>query len=342
MSIDLSTTYLGLQLAHPFLPGASPLCDDLDTVRRLEDAGAPALVLRSLFEEQIVGEQLQAFVDVERHGESNAEASSYLPQPQSFIFGPEEYLDHLRRVREAVRVPVIASLNGATAHGWSDFPRLIQEVGANALELNIYRLALDPRVSGAAVESECLEAIRAVRAQIAIPIAVKLSPFFSSLAWFAHEAVAAGANALVLFNRFYQPDIDPVGMQADPTLQLSSPEELPLRLRWLAALSGRIGCQLAVTGGVHSALDAVKAIMAGADVAQVVSVLLRRGPGHLRALRSELEAWLEEHEWPSLRHLRGVMDLDRCPHPEAYERANYMLMLQGWQRAAAAMAREER
>ena len=324
------------------MPGTSPLCDDLATVRRLEDAGAPALVMRSLFEEQIVGEQLQAFVNVERHGESSAEASSFLPRAESFVFGPEEYLDQIRRVKDAVRVPVIASLNGVSAHGWSDFPRLIQEVGADALELNLYRLALDPDVSGAMVEAECLEAIRAVRKQLRIPLAVKLSPFFSSPAWFAREAVSAGADGLVLFNRFYQPDIDPVGQQAQPALHLSSSDELPLRLRWLAALSGRVSCGLAVTGGVHSALDAVKAMMAGASIAQVVSVLLRRGPEYLRTLVADLGYWLQENDWPSVAHLLGVMDLQRCPDPEVYERANYMLMLQSWRRAAALTAKEGR
>jgi dihydroorotate dehydrogenase (fumarate) len=335
--MDLGTRYLGFDLAHPFVPGASPLCDHLDTVRRLEDAGAPALVLRSLFEEQIVQEQLGGFVHIESHGESSAEAQTFLPRPESFAFGPEEYLDHLRRVKECVRVPVVASLNGVSAHGWSDYPRLIEEVGADALELNVYVLALDPDTSGAEVEARCLDAIRAVRRQVKIPLAVKLSPFFSSPASFAREAVAAGADALVLFNRFYQPDIDPVNLQAEPALHLSRPAELPLRLRWIAALSGRVRADLAVTGGVHTAQDAVKAIMAGADVAQVVSVLLRRGPEYLHVLRTELAHWLEEHHWPSLRHLKGVMDLDHCPDPEVYERANYMLMLQGGRRLAAAV-----
>jgi dihydroorotate dehydrogenase (fumarate) len=340
MTMDLSTTYLGFRLPHPFVPGASPLCDDLDTVRRLEDAGAPALIMRSLFEEQIVAEQLSALTHIERYGESTAEASSFLPQPNSFVFGPEEYLNHLRRVREAVGVPVIASLNGVSTSGWSDYPRLIQDVGADALELNIYVLALDPHVSGATVEADCLDAIREVRKQVSIPLAVKLSPFFSSPAAFAREAVAAGADALVLFNRFYQPDIDAANLQAEPSLHLSSPAELPLRLRWVAALSRRLPCSLAVTGGVHSGLDGIKAVMAGADVTQVVSVLLRRGPEHLRVLRAEMDWWLEEHEWATLGELKGVMDLDRCPDPAVYERANYMLMLQSWQRAAAAAGRD--
>jgi dihydroorotate dehydrogenase (fumarate) len=335
--MDLKTRYLGFELEHPFVPGASPLCDHLDTVRRLEDAGAPALVLRSLFEEQIVEEQLEGFINIEAHGESSAEAQSFLPRPASFVFGPEEYLDHLRRVKEAVRIPVIASLNGVSAHGWSDYPRLMQEVGADALELNLYVLALSPEVSGAEVEARCLEAIRAVRSQVRIPLAVKLSPFFSSLAGFARDAVGAGADALVLFNRFYQPDVDPVGLQVAPSLHLSSAAELPLRLRWLAALSGRVKADFAITGGVHSAQDGVKALMVGADAAQVVSVLLRKGPEHLHKLKADLGRWLEEHHWPSVAHLKGVMDLDRCPDPELYERANYMLMLQRGRHLAAAM-----
>jgi dihydroorotate dehydrogenase (fumarate) len=326
--MDLSTKYLGFDLEHPFVPGASPLCDHLDTVRRLEDAGAPALVLRSLFEEQILGEQLRGFVGLLAHGESNAEAQGFWPRSSSFVFGPEEYLDHLRRVKEAVRVPVVASLNGVSAHGWSDYPRLMQEVGADALELNLYVLASSPEVSGAEVEERCLAAIRAVRAQVHIPLAVKLSPFFSSPAGFAREAVAAGADALVLFNRFYQPDIDPAGLQVTPSFSLSTSAELPLRLRFLAVLSGHVEADLAVTGGVHTAPDAVKALMAGASAVQVVSVLLRRGPEHLRTLRSELAEWLEQHRWPSVAHLKGVMDLDRCPDPEQYERADYMLLLQ--------------
>lgn len=338
--MDLSTSYLGFKLAHPFVPGASPLCDNLDSVRQLEDAGAPALVLRSLFEEQIVDEQLEGFAHVMAHTEATAEAQSFLPSSRSFVFGPEEYLEMLQRVRNAVRVPVIASLNGVSPHGWSDYPRLIERVGADALELNLYVLALDASEEGAAVEERCLAAIRTVRAQVSIPLAVKLSPFFSSPASFACKAAAAGADALVLFNRFYQPDIDPVAMQVVPALHLSTSAELPMRLRWLAALSGRVRCDLAVTGGVHTAVDGVKAFMAGAHVAQVVSALLRHGPSYLRRLQADLGRWLEENEWPALGNLRGVMDLDRCPRPEAYERANYMQMLQRGPELSAATQEE--
>jgi dihydroorotate dehydrogenase (fumarate) len=328
--MDLSTTYLGLKLASPFVPGASPLTDDLDGARRLEDAGAPALVLRSLFEEQIKREQMSGFIHMDWHGESFAEAMTYFPRPESFVFGPEEYLNHLRRVKEAVSIPVIASLNGTTPHGWLDFPPLIEQVGADALELNLYRLALDPQTSGAALEQECVDAVRSVRGAVKIPLAVKLSPFFSSLGHLAGQVVSAGASALVLFNRFYQPDIDPVGLQAAGTLHLSTSAELPMRLRWIAALSPRLSCSLAVTGGVHRGVDGVKAAMAGADVSQVVSTLLRNGPEHLRELRREMAEWMEENEWSSLGEMKGAMNLDRCPDPEVYERANYMLMLQSW------------
>jgi dihydroorotate dehydrogenase (fumarate) len=328
--MDLSTEYLGLKLAHPFLPGASPLADDLDTVRRLEDAGAAAITLRSLFEEQIAREQVAAFIHMDRHGESFAEALTYFPSPDKFVFGPEEYLYHLRRVKDAVGVPVVASLNGTAPGRWLDYPPLIQQMGADALELNLYHLALDGTTSGADVERLALEVVREVKRSVTIPVAVKLSPFYSSLAHFAAELERAGADGLVLFNRFYQPDIDPEELQLARSLQLSTAAELPLRLRWVGVLSGRLGCSLAVSGGVHTALDGVKSVMAGAHAVQVVSALLQRGPSYLRVLREETEAWMERHEWTSLRSMRGNMSLMRCPDPAAYERANYMLILQGW------------
>lgn len=328
--MDLTTEYLGLKLLHPFIPGASPLADDLGTVRRLEDAGAAAITLRSLFEEQIAREQLAAFIHMDRHGESFAEASAFFPSPDKFVFGPEEYLYHLQRVKEAVRVPVIASLNGTVPGRWLDYPPLMEQMGADALELNLYHLALDGAVSGADVERLALEVVREVKKSVRIPVAVKLSPFYSSLAYFAGELDRAGADGLVLFNRFYQPDIDPEVLQVAHRLELSTSAELPLRLRWLGVLSGRVGCALAVSGGVHTALDAIKSVMAGAHAVQVVSVLLQRGPSYLHVLRQETEAWMERHEWTSLRSMRGNMNLERCPDPAVYERANYMLILQGW------------
>jgi len=328
--VDLSTRYLGLTLSHPFMPGASPLADDLDTVRLLEDSGASAIVMRSLFEEQITHEQVAAFTHSEMHSESSAEAMSYFPRPESFVFGPEEYLEHLSRVKQAVRVPVIASLNGTTPGGWLDYPPLIEKVGADALELNLYHLALDPATSGAEVEARAVEVVREVKKAVRIPVAVKLSPFYSSFAHLAHRLDEAGADGLIIFNRFYQPDIDVEELQVKRSLFVSSSQELPLRLLWLAALSGQVRASLAVTGGVHTALDAIKAVMAGAHAVQLVSALLMRGPGYLRAIREDLMRWMEEHEWASLQAMRGNMGLLRCPEPEAYARANYMVTLQGW------------
>ena len=333
--MDLTVRYLGLELPTPFVVGASPLTDDLDMARRLEDAGASAVVMRSLFEEQIVREQVSAFLHTEMHGESYAEAMSYFPSPSRFVFGPEEYLDHLRRLKEALRIPVIASLNGCSPGGWLDYPPLMEKMGADAIEVNLYPLALDPSVAGATIEDASLQAMREVRRAVRIPMAVKLSPYYSSLAHFARRLETEGVNGIVLFNRFYQPDIDVDGLRVRESLELSTSAELPLRLRWLAALSGKIDVSLAVTGGVHNATDVVKSVMAGADAVQLVSALLRQGPARLKGLRAELEQWMTEHEWGALRDMRGNMSMLRCPDPAVYERANYMMILQGWRRPSA-------
>jgi dihydroorotate dehydrogenase (fumarate) len=326
--MNLSTRYLGFDLPHPLIAGASPLADHLDTVRRLEDSGAAAIVLRSLFEEQIAREQVAAFLHSERHGESFAEAISYFPTPQTFVFGPEEYLEHLGRVKAAVQIPVIASLNGTTPGGWLDYPPLIERMGADALELNLYRLAFDPALTGREVERETVEVVREVRKAVRIPLAVKLSPFYSSFVNLAAQIDAAGADALVLFNRFYQPDISPEELELNRTLSLSDARELPLRLRWLGALSGQVQASLAVSGGVHTARDAIKAVMAGAHAVQVVSALIRNGPEYLKVLSQGMVDWMREFEWESLEAMRGNMSLGRCPDPAVYERANYMIMLQ--------------
>jgi dihydroorotate dehydrogenase (fumarate) len=244
--------------------------------------------------------------------------------------GPEEYLAHLARIKAAVRIPVIASLNGTQPGSWRDYPQAIQQAGADALELNIYHLPTDPEVTGDEVEELALQAVREVKRSLRIPVAVKISPFFSAIAHFAARLDAAGADGIVLFNRFYQPDIDPAALSVVPSLQLSRSSELPLRLRWLAILSGRLRASLAVTGGVHDGTDAIKAVMAGAHAVQMVSALLLRGPEHLRAVRDQMALWLEEHEYDSLAQARGSMNLAGCPDPSAYERANYMAILQGW------------
>jgi dihydroorotate dehydrogenase (fumarate) len=327
--MNLTTSYMGFELAHPLVPGASPLVDDLDTVRRLEDAGAPMLVMHSLFEEQIVREELSLTQSIETPKESYAEALSYFPDPDEFVLGPDEYLEQVRKVKAAVAVPVVGSLNGTTEGGWLRYARLIEQAGADALELNLYELALDPSESGEAVERRGLEVVRAVKAQVKAPVAVKLSPFYSSIAHYARRLDEAGADALVLFNRFYQPDID-VERQELLRVNLSSPAELLLRVRWIGALAGRVRASLAATGGVHTAVDVVKAVMAGAHATQMVSALLRHGPGHLRQVRQELALWLEEHEFESLRQMQGSMSLLRCAEPAAYQRANYIKLLQSW------------
>jgi dihydroorotate dehydrogenase (fumarate) len=329
--MDLSTSYLGIGLPHPLVPGASPLADDLDTVKELEDAGAAAIVLRSLFEEQIAREQEATQIHLERHDNSFAEAMTYFPSPDSFVLGPDEYLNHLRRVKQTVRVPVIASLNGTTRGGWLSYARLMEQAGADALELNVYHAATDIETSAAEVERETIEMVREVKRGLKIPVAVKLSPFFTAFANFALQLDAVGADGLVLFNRFYEVDIDVQDLNVLRTLQLSDSSELLLRLRGIAALAGRVKASLAITGGVHTAVDVVKATMAGAHVTQMVSALLKNGPGYIRKVRADLEAWMEENEWSSLNEMRGNMSQERVPNPNVYGRANYMLMLQSWE-----------
>ncbi|MCC6132958.1 MAG: dihydroorotate dehydrogenase-like protein [Acidobacteria bacterium] len=328
--MDLKTTYLGLELQHPLMPGASPMVLDFDRLRRLEDAGAAAIVMNSLFEEQIIGEEVATYHTMEMHEGASGEASSYLPEPPDFQLGPDEYLEHVRKVKAAVKVPVIGSLNGTTRGGWLEYARLIQEAGADALELNVYELQTDFNESGERVEDRAIDVIRAIKQAVTIPVSVKLSPFYSSLSNFARQLDHTGVDGLVLFNRFYQPDINVEELEVERTLHLSNSSELPLRLRWLAILSGRVRPSLAVSGGVHTPLDVVKSIMAGAHAVQVVSALLQRGPEYIRVLRGELARFLEEHEYESLKQMRGNMDLMACPDPKAYERANYMHLLQSW------------
>jgi dihydroorotate dehydrogenase (fumarate) len=328
--MDLSTTYLDLKLPHPLMPGASPMVDDLDNVRRLEDAGAAAIVMHSLFEEQITREEVATFVHTESHGQSFAEALSYFPSPEAFALGPQDYLDHLRKVKQAVSIPVIGSLNGFTDGGWLEHAKLIEQAGADALELNVYYLGADPEELGASIEARTIRIVKAVRGGVRIPVAVKLSPFYTSLAHFAKHLDEAGADGLVLFNRFYQPDIDVEELQVRRQIHLSTSAELPLRLTWLALLSPKVKASLAVSGGVHTVHDVVQSVMAGAHAVQLVSALLKRGPSYLGALKAELAQWLEEHEYHSLHQMQGSMNLEACPDPQVYERANYMLMLQSW------------
>jgi dihydroorotate dehydrogenase (fumarate) len=330
MPTDLSTTYLGLKLANPIMPGASPLVDSLDRVKALQDAGASAIVMHSLFEEQIDREMKAEYAHLHRHEDVFAEAANFFPDSDSYALGPQEYLEHIRRVKETCNLPVIASLNGMQLGGWVEYANLIQQAGADALELNLYYLATDAAVSGEEVESDVAEIVRTVKAGVKIPVAVKLSPFFSSLAHFAKELETAGADGLVLFNRFYQPDIDLEELEVLPKLELSTPDELRLRLRWLAILFGQVKLPLACTGGVHSAADVAKSILAGADVVQVVSAILKHSPAQIRTMLDGLEKWMQEKEYESVSQMRGALSLQNCPDPSAFERANYLKVLQLW------------
>ena len=328
--MDLSTKYLGFTLPHPLMPGASPLADSLDGVKRLEDAGAPAIILRSLFEEQITREDCGMVHDLSVDEPSDAAGIAQFPEPGEFTFDPDHYLEHVRRVKAAVGVPVIASLNGTARASWLSSAKQIEEAGADAIELNIYHVPTDARETGAEVERRLLDAVRHVKWAVSIPVAVKLSPFFSSISNLAAELDALRADGLVLFNRFYQPDIDPEMLLAVPRLHLSSPDELLLRVRWLAILYGRVEASLAATGGVRDSVDAVKAIMAGAQAVQVVAVLLTRGPEYLVEMRRGLARWLEQHEYDSVRQVQGCVSLMHHPNAEAFERGNYMRILQSW------------
>ncbi|HEU5180319.1 MAG TPA: dihydroorotate dehydrogenase-like protein, partial [Candidatus Polarisedimenticolia bacterium] len=281
------------------------------------------LVLRSLYEEDIKGEQMDDFFNIESHGDSFAEATTYNPEQETAL-GPDEYLEHLRRVKQAVRIPVIASLNGSTAGGWTSMARLIEQAGADALELNLYHAASDPTLSGAEVERQMLDIVREVKQQVRIPVAVKLTPLFTAFAHFAHQLDDAGADGLVMFNRFHRVDIDVLELEVVRALGLSQSSHLQRRLRGLAALSGRVRASLAVTGGVHTALDVIKATMAGAHVTQMVSALMRHGPSHLRAVHRQVGEWMEENEWGSLDEMRGNMSFQKIPDPAAYERAHFI------------------
>ncbi len=328
--MNLATNYLGLELVHPLMVGASPLSDDLDQVRRLEDAGSSAIVMHSLFEEQIELEQVASMHVFDTAMDAHPEATSYLPSPDTFVLGPDEYVEQVRRVRECVAVPVIASLNGTHAGRWLDYAVAIEEAGASALELNNYQIVGDPSYAGAQVEDELVTMVQDLKQRITIPIAVKLAPFYSSLANLAVRLDEAGADGLILFNRFLLPDVDPEELQVERALHLSRPYELPLRLTWLALLYGRTQASLAATGGVHSGKDAVKALSCGADVVQVVSRVLSRGADEFASILQQFKDWLEENEYESLEDLRGALSVDRCPDPDAYRRVNYIRILQSW------------
>ncbi|HEU4402917.1 MAG TPA: dihydroorotate dehydrogenase-like protein [Candidatus Polarisedimenticolia bacterium] len=328
--MNLKTTYLGLPLASPLVPSASPLSEEIANLRRMEDAGAAAVVLHSLYEEQIEQEALTLHHYLTHGTESYAESLTYIPDPENFHFGPHEYLEHVRRAKEAVRVPVIASLNGSSGGGWVEYARLIEKAGADALEVNLYHIPADLNTTGPQVEERVLEVVRQVRACTGIPLAVKIGPFFSAMGNMALRLVEAGAHGLVLFNRFYQPDIDLHDLEVRPNVLLSTPQALRLPLRWVAILRGRLDASLAATGGIHTHEDALKMILAGADVTMLCSALLRNGIEHLKTVRAGMVRWMEENEYTSIEQMKGSMSQASCADPTAFERASYMKALTGY------------
>ncbi len=328
--MDLATTWMGLALENPLVPSASPLTRDVDSLRKLEDAGAGAVVLYSLFEEQIEHEARELDHYLEFGAESYAEAVDYFPRPAEYVRGPREYLDFVRAAKEALSIPVVASLNARDPGAWTDWAARIADAGADALELNVYWLPTDLETSCREIEARYVEVVSEVAAAIDIPVAVKMHPYFTNPGEMARRLARAGARGLALFNRFYQPDIDPENLEVVPELQLSDAWDLRLPLRWVAILHGRVGADLSLTGGVLSGRDAVKALMAGARVVHLCSALLRYGIPHLRRVREELERFLAEHGYGSVEEVVGTMSQRNCPDPEAFERANYIRVLQSF------------
>jgi len=340
--MDLTTTYLGLKLAHPVMPSASPLTRNLDSIRRFEDACAPAIVMHSLFEEQIENESQVLHHFLEYGTESFAEAIRYFPDWRYYNVEPEEYLSLIQAAKSAVSVPIIASLNGVSTGGWIKYAGLIEQAGADALELNIYYIPTDPHISGWRIEERYLDILHAVRQTVRIPIALKLSPFFSAPANMALHAANAGANALVLFNRFYQPDFDLDLLEITPHLVLSTSDELRLPLRWVAILYGRLPIELAISTGVHTHLDVLKGVMAGAQVTMMTSELLRNGVKRICEIIQAMRDWMEQHEYESVAQMRGSMSQRAVANPAAFERANYLKVLNAWRPdPAAAPSRAE-
>jgi len=329
--IDLSTTYLGLKLRTPLVPSASPLSQEIDSIRRLEDAGASAIVLGSLFEEQLRQESVELDHHLSQHVESFAEALSYLPEPSQFRIGPEGYLNHIRKAKQAVSIPIIASLNGATVGGWTDYAKQVEQAGADAIECNIYAIPSNPEISSAEIEQDYIQIVKAVKSAVKIPVAVKLSPFFTNMANMAKQFDEANADALVLFNRFYQPDIDLDELEIQPNVLLSTPQALRLPLTWIGILYGRIRANLAATSGVHGPEDVIKLLMVGADVTMLCSTLLRNGISHVGYIEEGVVRWMERHEYESVQQMKGSMSQLRCPDPSAFERAQYMKAVKGVQ-----------
>jgi len=327
---DLSTKYLGLNLKSPLLASASPLCESVDNIKRLEDHNLAAVVLPSLFEEQLELESMSVDSDLSRGAESFPESANFFPDLHTYNLGPDGYLELIRHAKESVNIPIIASLNGISSGGWLEYAKLMEEAGADAIELNIYSIATDPAVSGAEIEQGYIDLVRHLKHSVRIPVAVKLSPFFSAPANMGVRLDEARADAIVLFNRFYQPDFDIEQLEITPSLALSRPEELLVRLHWTAILYGHVRADLGITGGVHGAKDVIKCILAGARVAFMTSALLRNGVHHAAHVLSELDRWLEEHEYSSVQQMCGSMSHGAVPDPSAFERGNYMKVLSSY------------
>lgn len=322
--MNLLTTYMGLKLRTPLVVSASPLSESLDNIRRMEDAGASAIVLHSLFEEQIRYERYELHWATTQGTESYPESLSYFPDPPELLLGPEGYLRHIARARESVAIPIIASLNGTSLSGWTRFAREIEDAGASALELNLYSVPTDLELTGADMELQLLEVVRAVRQEISLPLAVKCSAYFTNFANMAKRLADTGANGLTLFNRFYQPDITLESLEVTPNVFYSTPMAMRLPMRWIAILYDRVSCSLAATSGIHRGTDALKMLMAGADVTMLCSALMRHGIGHLRTVETEMVNWMEEHQYDSVQQLKGSLSHKNCPDPGAFERAQYM------------------
>ncbi|MGK7395160.1 MAG: dihydroorotate dehydrogenase-like protein [Candidatus Cyclobacteriaceae bacterium M3_2C_046] len=325
--MDLSTTYLGQNLRTPLVVSASPLSDEIDNIKRMEDAGAAAVVLYSLFEEQINLEQRELHYHTTAGTESFAEALSYFPEPDEYRLGPEEYLDHIRKAKETVSIPIIASLNGSSMGGWTEFAQKMEEAGADAIELNVYYIPTDLNLTGADVEQNYLDILKAVKSAVSIPVAMKLSPYFSNMANMAKQLDEAGANSLVLFNRFYQPDIDLDELEVTPNVLLSTSAAMRLPMRWIAILKDKIKADLAATSGVHSALDVIKMLLVGANVTMLNSALLMKGIDHIKTIESQIFVWMEEKEYESVKQMTGSMSHSRVQNPSSFERAQYMKAL---------------
>ncbi len=328
--VNLTTNYLGLKLRSPLVASAGPLCKDIDHIRRMEDAGVSAIVLHSLFEEQIEMESEDLDRSLEAGSQSYAESLTYLPEMGAYNMGPDAYLNHLRKAKEAVTVPVIASLNGNSMGGWIRYARMMEDAGADGLELNVYDLPTDPDFTGAQIEADCINLVKHVVKSVHIPVAVKIGPFFSSIPNMVRRFSDAGAKGVVLFNRFYQPDFDLQTLEVVPDLLLSNSSELLLRLHWTAICYGKVHCDLAITGGVHSAFDVLKSMMAGARVAMMTSVMLRRGIGFVTEIERELKAWMQENEYDSIQQMQGSMSYQSVPNTSAFERGNYMRVLSSY------------